>query len=58
MTLEEQRSSVEAEKLRQEYSKQHRALQMYQRQLNSTEQEMKHPEQRLNKQFFSMKRIN
>ncbi|WP_180529238.1 hypothetical protein, partial [Staphylococcus haemolyticus] len=26
MTLEEQRTSVEAEKLRQEYSKQHRAL--------------------------------
>lgn len=58
MTLEEQRSSVEAEKLRQEYSKQHRALQMYQRQLNSTEQEMKQFGTTTKQTIFSMKKIN
>lgn len=58
MTLEEQRSSVEAEKLRQEYSKQHRALQMYQRQLNSTEQEMKQFSTTTKQTIFSMKKIN
>ena len=58
MTLEEQRSSVEAEKLRQEYSKQHRALQMYQRQLNSTEQEMKQFGTTTKQAIFSMKKIN
>lgn len=58
MTLEEQRSSVEAEKLRQEYSKQHRALQMYQRQLNSTEQEMKQFGATTKQTIFSMKKIN
>ncbi|WP_422784970.1 phage tail tape measure protein [Staphylococcus hominis] len=58
MTLEEQRSSVEAEKLRQEYSKQHRALQMYQRQLNSTEQEMKQFGTTSKQTIFSMKKIN
>lgn len=58
MTLEEQRSSVEAEKLRQEYSKQHRALQMYQRQLNSTEQEMKQFGTTIKQTIFSMKKIN
>ena len=58
MTLEEQRSSVEAEKLRQEYSRQHRALQMYQRQLNSTEQEMKQFGTTTKQTIFSMKKIN
>lgn len=58
MTLEEQRSSVEAEKLRQEYSKQHRALQMYKRQLNSTEQEMKQFGTTTKQTIFSMKKIN
>lgn len=58
MTLEEQRSSVEAEKLRQEYSKQHRALQMYQRQLNSTEQEMKQFSTTSKQTLFSMEKIN
>ncbi|SUM72723.1 phage tail tape measure protein [Staphylococcus hominis] len=58
MTLEEQRSSVEAEKLRQEYSKQYRALQMYQRQLNSTEQEMKQFGATTKQTIFSMKKIN
>lgn len=58
MTLEEQRSSVEAEKLRQEYSKQHRALQMYQRQLNSTEQEMKQFGTTTKQTIFSTKKIN
>ncbi|WP_394851429.1 phage tail tape measure protein [Staphylococcus haemolyticus] len=58
MTLEEQRTSVEAEKLRQEYSKQHRALQMYQRQLNSTQSEMKQFSTTSKQTLFSMKKIN
>lgn len=58
MTLEEQRSSVEAEKLRQEYSKQHRALQMYQRQLNSTQSEMKQFGTTSKQTLFSMEKIN
>ncbi|MGI8163076.1 phage tail tape measure protein, partial [Staphylococcus haemolyticus] len=58
MTLEEQRTSVEAEKLRQEYSKQHRALQMYQRQLNSTQSEMKQFGTTSKQTLFSMERIN
>lgn len=58
MTLEEQRTSVEAEKLRQEYSKQHRALQMYQRQLNSTQSEMKQFGTTSKQTLFSMEKIN
>lgn len=58
MTLEEQRTSVEAEKLRQEYSKQHRALQMYQRQLNSTQSEMKQFSTTSKQTLFSMEKIN
>lgn len=58
MTLEEQRTSVEAEKLRQEYSKQHRALQMYQRQLNSTQSEMKQFGATSKQTLFSMEKIN
>lgn len=58
MTLEEQRTSVEAEKLRQEYSKQHRALQMYQRQLNSTQSEMKQFSTTSKQILFSMEKIN
>lgn len=58
MTLEEQRTSVEAEKLRQEYSKQHRSLQMYQRQLNSTQSEMKQFSTTSKQTLFSMEKIN
>lgn len=58
MTLEEQRTSVEAEKLRQEYSKQHRVLQMYQRQLNSTQSEMKQFGTTSKQTLFSMEKIN
>lgn len=58
MTLEEQRTSVEAEKLRQEYSKQHRALQMYQRQLNSMQSEMKQFSTTSKQTLFSMEKIN
>ena len=58
MSLEEQRTSVEAEKLRQEYSKQHRALQMYERQLNSTQQEMKQFGSTSKQAIFSMEKIN
>ena len=56
MTLEEQRTSVEAEKLRQEYSKRHRALQMYQRQLNSTQSEMKQFGTTSKQTLFSMEK--
>lgn len=58
MTAEEQRSSVEAEKLRNEYSKQHRALNMYKRQLNSTETELNQFGQSSKKTVFSMEKID
>ncbi|MCE4965308.1 phage tail tape measure protein [Staphylococcus chromogenes] len=58
MTLEEQRSSVEAEKLRLEYSKQHKALNMYKRQLNATESELNQFGQSSKKTVFSMEKID
>ncbi|QDX01145.1 phage tail tape measure protein [Staphylococcus chromogenes] len=58
MTLEEQRSSVEAEKLRLEYSKQHKALNIYKRQLNSTESELNQFGQSSKKTVFSMEKID
>lgn len=58
MTAEEQRSSVEAEKLRNEYSKQNRALNMYKRQLNSTETELNQFGQSSKKTVFSMEKID
>lgn len=58
MTVEEQRTSAEAEKLRLEYSRQHKALGMYQRQLQKTENEMKQFTQTNKKTLFSMEKIN
>lgn len=58
MTLEEQRTSAEAEKLRQEYSRQHQALNMYKRQLSSTEKEMKQFDTTTKRSVFSMEKIN
>lgn len=58
MSIEEQRTSAHAEKLRQEYSKQHKNLNMYKRQLTSTEKEMKSFDSTTKRTVFSMEKIN
>ncbi|WP_425423640.1 phage tail tape measure protein [Staphylococcus felis] len=58
MSEEERLTSVHAEKLRNEYSRQHRALNMYQRQLASTDKEMKQFNVTSKRTVFSMEKIN
>lgn len=58
MSEEERLTSVHAEKLRNEYSRQHRALNMYQRQLASTDKEMKQFNMTSKRTVFSMEKIN
>lgn len=57
MSDEERRSSVEAEKLRLEYSRQNKALNMYQRQLKQTENDMNQFGQSTKRTIFSMEKI-
>ncbi|WP_289780598.1 phage tail tape measure protein [Staphylococcus hyicus] len=58
MSAEEQKTSAHAEKLRNEYSRQHKALNMYQRQLVSTEKEMKQFNNATKRSVFSMEKVN
>ncbi|WP_202974379.1 phage tail tape measure protein, partial [Staphylococcus felis] len=58
MSEEERLTSVHAEKLRNEYSRQHRALNMYQRQLASTDKEMKQFNMTSKRTVFSIEKIN
>lgn len=58
MSSEEQRTSVHAERLRAEYSKQHKALNMYQRQLAQTDKELKRFNGATKRTVFSMEKIN
>ncbi|WP_211295802.1 phage tail tape measure protein [Staphylococcus muscae] len=58
MSKEEQRTSVHAEKLRTEYSKQHRALNMYKRQLTETDKEMRRFSGSTKYTVFSLDKIN
>lgn len=58
MTDEERRTSVEAENLRLEYSRQNKALNMYQRQLNQVETEMNQFGQSTKRTIFSMEKID
>lgn len=58
MTQEEQRTSVEAEKLRLEYSRQNKALDMYKRELNQTQNELKAFGKASQSTVFSMEKID
>ncbi|ENK6466366.1 hypothetical protein AB3Y51_002557, partial [Staphylococcus pseudintermedius] len=58
MSTEEQRTSVHAERLRAEYSKQHKALNMYQRQLAQTDKELARFNGATKRTVFSMEKVN
>ncbi|MEH7963493.1 hypothetical protein PGM84_13410, partial [Staphylococcus pseudintermedius] len=58
MSTEEQRTSVYAERLRAEYSRQHKALNMYQRQLAQTDKELARFNGATKRTVFSMEKVN
>ncbi|MCS4486388.1 phage tail tape measure protein [Staphylococcus americanisciuri] len=58
MSKEEQQTSVHAERLRTEYSKQHRALNMYKRQLVQTDKELRRFSGSTKYTVFSMEKVN